>query len=93
MVKHVVCHRYCDKAEAPKVSAMLNALVGVVPSLRSMETGVDFLNSPRSYHMVLIAAFDDRAGLDEYLSHPAHVKVKDYIHTVLESSVAVDYEC
>ena len=92
MIKHVVCHRYRDRAEAHKVSAMLGALVGAVPSLRSMETGVDFLNSPRSYHLVIIASFDDRAGLEAYQNHPAHAKVREYIHTVLESSVSVDYE-
>jgi len=93
MIRHVVCHRYCDKAEASKVSALLQSLVGVVPSLRSMETGVDCMDSPRSCHLALIATFDDRAGLEEYQNHPAHLKVKEYIHTVLESSVSVDYEC
>ncbi len=93
MVKHVVCHRYRDKAEAEKISALLRALVGVVPSLRAMEIGVDFLDSPRSYHLVLTAVFDDRAGLDEYQNHPAHIEVKNYIHAVLESSVCVDYFC
>ena len=93
MIRHVVCHRYRDKVEAQKVSALLESLVGVVPSLRSMETGVDCTDSSRSYHLALIATFDDRAGLDAYLKHPAHEKVRDYIHTVLESSVSVDYEC
>ena len=37
--------------------------------------------------------FDDRAELDEYATHPEHVKVKEYIHSVLESSVSVDFEC
>ena len=93
MIKHVVCHRYRDKAEAYKIAPMLNALMGKVPSMRSMETGIDFMDSARAYHMVLIATFDDRAGLDEYATHPEHVKVKEYIHSVLESSVSVDFEC
>ena len=87
MIKHVVCHRYRDKAEAYKIAPMLNALMGKVPSLRSMETGIDFMDSARAYHMVLIATFD------EYATHPEHVKVKEYIHSVLESSVSVDFEC
>ena len=92
MIKHVVCHRYKDRAEAVKTSAMLNSLMGQVPSLRSIETGVDTLGSKRSYDMVLIAVFDDMQGLEEYQTHPAHLKVKEYIHTVLESAVAVDFE-
>ena len=92
MIKHVVCHKYKDKAEAEKIAPMLNSLMGVVPSLRSMETGIDFMDSKRAYHLVLIATFDDRAGLDAYAVDPAHMKVKEYIHNVLESSVSVDFE-
>ncbi|MBQ9832955.1 MAG: Dabb family protein [Clostridia bacterium] len=92
MIKHVVCHKYKEKSEAEKIAPMLNALVGKVPSLRAMEVGIDFMNSARAYHLVLTATFDDRAGLDEYADHPEHVKVKDYIHTVLESGISVDYE-
>lgn len=92
MLKHVVCHKYRDRAEAEKIAPMLSSLMGKVPSLRSMETGVDALGSKRSYDLVLIAVFDDAAGLEAYKTHPEHVKVREYIHSVLESSVSVDFE-
>ena len=92
MVKHVVCHKYTDKAEAGKIAAMLAGLVGKVPGLRSMQAGADFVGSKRSYHLALVAEFDDRAGLDAYQNHPEHLKVKEYIHAVLTDSVAVDFE-
>ncbi len=92
MLKHVVCHKYRDRAEAEKIAPMLNSLMGKVPSLRSMETGVDTLCTKRSFDLVLIAVFDDAAGLEAYKIHPEHVKVREYIHSVLESSVSVDYE-
>jgi len=93
MVKHIVCHRYKNKAEAYVIKDMLLSLIGKVESLRSMEVGVDFLDSARSYHLVLTACFDDMEGLKAYSHHPEHVKVREYIHTVLENSVSVDYEC
>lgn len=93
MIKHVVCHKYNNKAEAPVIAQKLNSLMGKVPSLRSMETGVDFMDSKRAYHLVLIATFDDKAGLAEYDTHPAHMQVKEYIHKVLETAVSVDFEC
>lgn len=92
MIKHIVCHRYKDRSEAKKIAPMLDSLVGKVPSLRSMETGIDIIGSGRSYDLVLTATFDDMAGLDEYATHPEHMKVKEYIHSVLESAVSVDYE-
>ncbi len=92
MVKHIVCHKYTDKAEAEKIAQMLMGLVGKVPSLRSMQAGADFIGSHRSYHLGLVAEFDDKIGLEEYQHHPEHVKVKGYIHTVLTDSVSVDFE-
>ena len=92
MVKHIVCHKYTDKNEAQKIAQMLMGLVGKVPSLRSMQAGADFIGSHRSYHLGLVAEFDDKAGLEEYQTHPEHVKVKGYIHTVLTDSVSVDFE-
>ena len=93
MIKHVVCHRYKDKAEAYKIKDMLLSLIGKVESLRSMEVGINCVESARSYHLVLTARFDDLAGLNAYSCNAEHVKVRDYIHTVLEASVSVDYEC
>lgn len=92
VIKHVVCHKYNDKREAEIIAPMLNSLMGKVPGLLSMETGVDITGGARAYHLVLIATFKDRAGLEVYANHPEHVKVKEYIHKVLESSVAVDFE-
>ncbi len=91
MIKHVVCHKYKDKREAVRIAAMLNGLMGKVPSLISMEAGVNELESARAYDLVLTAVFEDMEGLDAYQNHPEHVKVRDYIHTVMESAVSVDY--
>jgi len=92
MIKHIVAFQFHDRAQAPIVAEKLNALLGVVPTLRSMETGVDFMGSPRSYDLVLISTFDDKAGLEAYDAHEAHQAVRAYINTVRKASVAVDYE-
>lgn len=92
MIRHVVCHKYTDRAEAEKIKPMLLSLVGQVPFLRAMEVGTDVLGSKRSYDLALTCTFDDLAGLEAYKNHPAHVAVRSYIHSVMEASVAVDYE-
>lgn len=92
MVRHVVCHKIKNKSDASEIGEMLKALVGVVPGLKDMEVGVDFLESARSYDLVLIATFDDREGLARYDAHPEHQKVRRFIHERRVSSVAVDYE-
>lgn len=92
MVKHIVCHTYSDKAQAEAIAPMLRALVGQVPGLISMEAGADFMGSSRSYDLALVATLESREALEVYAGHPAHVKVKEYIHQYLQSSVSVDFE-
>ncbi|MBQ4610634.1 MAG: Dabb family protein [Clostridia bacterium] len=92
MVTHIVCHKYTDREEAKKIAPMLKSLVGVVPGLISMEAGADFMGSARSFDLALIAKFESREDLAVYAEHPEHVKVKEYIHSVLEKGIAVDFE-
>ncbi|MEL7607874.1 MAG: Dabb family protein [Bacillota bacterium] len=92
MVKHVVCMKFREREEAPKVAQMLHSLVGKVPTLLSMEVGLDYMQSQRSYDLVLIATYTSREALDAYTVHPEHKKVQEYIHGVREAVVAVDFE-
>lgn len=92
MIKHIVCHKLSDKSAAPEIAARLTALVGQVPSLRSMDAGADVKNAARSYDVALIAVFDDMAGLAEYDTHPAHEAVRAFIRQYSISSVSVDFE-
>ena len=92
MVKHIVCMKFKEKADAAIAKEKLEALMGKVPTLRSLEVGLDFMQSARAYDLVLIATYDDRAGLDAYTAHPEHKKVQAYIHSVREAVVSVDFE-
>ena len=71
---------------------MLDALMGKVPSLRSMTVGMNVIEADRAMDIGLIAEFDDTEGLDAYDTHPEHEKVKIFIKSVAEYSKAVDYE-
>ena len=92
MVKHIVCMKFRHSEDAVTAREKLLALMGKVPSLRSMEVGLDFMHSARAYDLVLISTYDDRAGLDAYTNHPEHKKVQEYIHGVREGVVSVDFE-
>ena len=65
--------------------------MGVVPSLKSMSVGLDFLQTERSMDLGLIAEFDDEAGLQAYQVHPAHQEVVTFIKANASASKAVDY--
>lgn len=91
MVRHVVCQKYIDKRNALLAAEKLRALMGVVPSLRSMEVGIDELCAERSYDLVILATFDDMEGLHAYDAHPAHQEVRAFIHPLNAGSISVDY--
>lgn len=93
MIKHVVCQKFANIADAKDAARMLRALLGVVPTLRSMEVGLNELELERAFDLVLIAAFDDMEGLHAYDAHPAHAEVRAFIKPRRTGTVSVDYTC
>ena len=94
MVKHIVCFLLKDHSPEHRleVKNKLMSLEGKVEQLRSIEVGIDYLASERSYDLALICTFDSPADLEAYRVHPEHVKVQAYIHSVRDGSVSVDFE-
>ncbi|MBR2100185.1 MAG: Dabb family protein [Eubacterium sp.] len=94
MIKHIVCFKLSDNSEEMlnKTKDILLSMNGKVPMLRGIEVGVDFLHSPRSYDIILQVLLDDEKALDDYQNDEYHCNVvKKHMHSVAESSVAVDY--
>ena len=54
--------------------------------------GTDFLESDRSYDIVLTAHFENLEGLKTYSSHENHLPVVKIMRSLCSSSVVVDYE-
>ena len=92
MIKHVVCQKFADKKDASMAAEMLRGLMGQIPTLRSMEVGLDYMGSARSYDLVLIATFDDEQGLLAYDEHPKHQEVRSFIRARRTGTVSVDYK-
>ena len=95
MIKHIVCFKLKDNSleECEKAANILKSMDGNVPLLRSIEVGVDFLHSPRSYDIIMQGTLDDAKALDEYQKDEYHCSVvKKHMHAVAETSVAIDYE-
>ena len=95
MIKHIVCFKLKNNTpeECQKAAKVLRSMEGNVPMLRGIEVGVDFLHSPRSYDIILQVTLDSKEALSEYQADPYHVGVvKKHMHSVMESSVAIDYD-
>ena len=92
MITHLVMFRFNDKGDIGKVRELLEGLEGIVPQLRSIEVGVNIVDSPRAYDMVLQTTFDSLEDLQAYQVHPTHVEAATYIRSVIDASASVDYE-
>lgn len=98
MLKHIVMWRFKDGAEgqtaaqhAAWMKDRLDALVGVVPEIKSLECGIDVLRTPASFDAVLTVVVDDVEALSRYANHPAHLKIAERAKLIAETRVAADY--
>lgn len=95
MIKHTVCFKLKDNSpeECNKAAQILRSMEGNVELLRGIEVGVDFLHSPRSYDIILQVLLDDEKALEEYQKDEYHCSVvKKHMHSIAESSVAIDFK-
>jgi hypothetical protein len=94
MIKHIVCFKLKDNSQenCEQTANVLRSMEGKVPQIKSIQVGVDFLHSQRSYDVILETVVDDEKALNDYQNDPYHCDVvKKHMHSVMESSVAIDY--
>ena len=95
MIVHIVMFTFKEenkKANIIQAKQMLENLMGAVPSLRSMDVGVNFAQEERAMDLSIITSFESKEGLAAYAIHPEHLKVVDFIKEVVEYSKVVDYQ-
>ena len=94
MIVHIVMLKFKEEnkqANLIKIKNLLEALPSQIEPLLSMEVGLDFMHSERSFDLVLTATFEIKEGLSKYATHPKHVAVVNIIKEVTEGSKVVDY--
>ena len=95
MVVHIVMFSFKEenkKENLVKAKEILEGLVEKIPELKSMEVGLDFMQSERSSDLVLTSKFDTKEGLSIYATHKAHLEVVSFIKEVTDGAKVVDYE-
>lgn len=100
MLKHIVWWTLKEEAEgataaenALKMKAMLDPIMGKIPSLKALDVSVSFLPSTTEpVQAILLSTHDDAAGLKAYAEHPEHMKCVEFIKKVVASRKAIDFE-
>ncbi|MCQ2229010.1 MAG: Dabb family protein [Bacteroidales bacterium] len=98
MIKHIVLFKMRDDIDAEQkmtelkvIKAGLEALLGIVPGLRSMEVGIN-CNPAEKFDLALISTFDNMEDLNAYAVHPDHVAVGKRIRAMLDVRACNDFE-
>jgi hypothetical protein len=98
MIKHIVMIRVKgdnpdEKSKnAERMRAAIDGLMGKVPELISMETGLNVNIKPMAYDLVLTSVFNSLEDLESYRVHPEHKKVLELLYELKEETAVVDYE-
>ena len=94
MIKHIVMFKLSQKTPENMEYAIksLKSLEGNIETLKAIEIGSDFLESERSYDIVLTAQFDNQEDLKIYAQHENHLPVVKIMRSLCASSVVVDYK-
>lgn len=99
MIKHVVMWKLKENAEGSSkiengelIKSKLENLKGEIKELKDIEVGINIVDDPGAYDVVLYSAFDNKENLKKYATDPKHLEVVDFIKKVVESRIVVDYE-
>jgi hypothetical protein len=84
--------KLADHADAAEAKQRLEALVGEVPQLRTLDVRLDTLRAEGAYDLCLTTTHDTAADLRGYAEHPAHVALLGWLRPRLAGRAAVDYE-
>lgn len=99
MVRHTVFFKmkertpYGSATDSAGMLAVKFAEISVkIPGVIACETGMNFNTEPRFYDMCLTQLFESRQFLEDYLAHPLHVTVREYVFQVIDHRIVVDYD-
>jgi quinol monooxygenase YgiN len=90
VLRHVAMFKWKDGVtQEQKVAARdsLAALKGTVPSVVEYTVGFDIERNPNNWDMVLVADFEDVAGLEAYFAHPVMNRASDLVASVTQKEI------
>lgn len=103
MIVHVVLfqpHPGIGEADRARVLGDIQAAVQGIPSVRRFRIGRRVTHGHPGYEQMMrqpyeyaaIVEFDDLAGLQAYLAHPAHTAIGGHFTSASSATLAYDYD-
>jgi hypothetical protein len=79
------------RMRSEKIKSAFDALPSLIPEILKFEIGLNAVDIPRAFDLVLIAEFENTETLAAYTIHQEHRKVVDLIAESKENTVSVDF--
>lgn len=97
MIRHIVMWNFKEgfsqaenRANAQKVKTELESLTTVIPGIISLKVIIDPLPSGNR-EIALNSLFESEETLAAYQIHPEHVRVSQFVGTVMRNRTCFDY--
>jgi tRNA(His) 5'-end guanylyltransferase len=93
MIKHIVVWRLKQTAQATEMKQKLEGLKNLIHEIQNLEVGININHSSESKSdIVLITRFNSLNELNQYIHHPEHQKVAQWIKTLAEERRVIDFQ-
>lgn len=99
MVEHIVVMKSkpeTTEEQKKDLVKRLQSLKDKIPGIITASAGINFVADEKrnlGFSAGLVVKFESREALNNYLPHPAHLEVVEYLRQVMESWAVIDYEC
>ncbi|MCL2199809.1 MAG: Dabb family protein [Defluviitaleaceae bacterium] len=97
MLRHIVMWNYKaglsereNKANAKEVKSRLEALKGKIKEIVEMKVYINELSSS-NMDIIFDSVFENEETMSAYKIHPEHVKISEFISSVLQNRTVIDY--
>ena len=74
------------------IKEKLMGMKGKIPQLKDMKVMANVRSSPGGFDMIMIAEYNSLADFDEYVAHPVHVEVGEFVVGLCEQIASVLHE-
>lgn len=99
MIRHTVMFKFLPEAggrsaleNAAETKKRLEALQGRIPTLVRSEVFLRGAGALENCDLMLVAEYNDWEGLHEYIVHPLHKAIGEFMRPLRESRACFDYE-
>lgn len=97
MIQHVVLFKWKPAAtqqQQDQAKAGLARLTQVIPGITAYSCGNQCSpeNLGKGFQFGFVMTFKDAAARDAYLPHPEHKKLVEFLLTILDDAMVLDYE-